>query len=95
MDEIFEIINALNRLKDKIIELSSKIDLLVKGPSPQLTGKYVNDEAASKIMRISPRTLAKMRAEGTIPFIKIRRRILYLVADLNDYLDCKCRQIKS
>ena len=95
MNEIFDVITTLNRLKDKIVELSSKIDSLAKSPSQQLAGKYLDNDAACKMMHMSSRTLAKMRADGTIPFIKIRRRTLYLSSDLNDYLDNKCKRIKA
>lgn len=82
-----EIIVAINRLKDKIMELSTKVDSLAKSPSQQLSAKYLNNEAASTILHVSLRTLSKMRADGTIPFIKIRRRILYEASDLHVYLE--------
>ena len=88
--EIFDIITAVNRLKEKVTELSSKIDNLTASPLQQLNKKYLDEAAACKLLRISPRTLAKMRNDGTIPFIRIRRRILYLASDLNDYLDHRC-----
>jgi len=88
--EIFDIITAVNRLKEKIMDLSKKIDYLSESQSQQLNRKYLDEAAACKLLRVSPRTLAKMRADGTIPYIRIRRRILYLTSDLNDYLDHSC-----
>lgn len=45
------------------------------------------DDAAQEL-RIQPTTLAKMRAEGRGPaFVKVGRRVLYRVADLNSWLD--------
>ena len=91
--EIFDIIVAVNRLKEKIMDLSSKIDNLAASPSQQLNKKYLDEVAACKLLRVSPRTLARMRTAGTIPYIRIRRRILFHSSDLNDYLDNKCRNI--
>ena len=95
MQEIYDIITAINRLKDKTKELSDKIDFLAKSPSQQLTNKYLDIDAACKILHLSYRTLAKMRIDGTIPFIKIRRRILYEASDLHEYLEKNCKQIKK
>lgn len=87
MIEFNDIVLSINRLRDKITELSAKIDYLSKTPTFQLSQKYVDDAAACKILHMSPRTLAKMRTSGTIPFIKFRRRILYLASDLHFYLE--------
>ena len=92
MQEIYDIVTAINRLKDKTKELSDKIDYLSKSPSQQLTSKYLDIEAACKILHLSYRTLSKMRIEGSIPFIKIRRRILYKASDLHAYLENNCRR---
>ena len=87
MEEIFELIKAFNRLKEKVIEISGKIDLLMKTIPQQPAGKYVEEADACKILRVCSRVLAQMRAEGAIPFIKHHRKILYMVSDLNDYLE--------
>jgi hypothetical protein len=108
MEEIFELIKAFNRLKEKIVELIDKIDLLLKSPAPVetrhclvsdnsndsdktrqclvSTDGYVEEEGACRILHISPRTLAKLRAEGAIPYIKSRKKILYQVSDLQEYI---------
>ena len=96
MEEIFELIKAFNRLKEKIIELIGKIDLFLKSPAPDIqkdainrvsTDDYVEEEGACRILHLSPRYLAKLRAEGSISYIKKGKRIQYLVGDLNEYLD--------
>jgi len=109
MEEIFELIKAFNRLKEKIVELIAKIDLLIKSPAPAetrhclvsgnpndsdktrqclvSTDGYVEEEGACRILHVCPRTLAKLRAEGSIPYIKKGRRIQYFVSDLNSYLE--------
>jgi hypothetical protein len=96
MEEIFELIKAFNRLKEKIVELICKIDLLLKSndscepsaPARQyLPSDYVDEEGACSILHICPRSLAYLRAEGSIPYIKKGRRIQYLVGDLHLYLE--------
>ena len=92
MQEIYDIVTAVNRLKDKTKELSDKIDYLSKSPSQQLTAKYLDNDAACKILHLSYRTLYNMRADGTLPYIKIRRRILYKASDLHAYLENNSRR---
>ena len=87
MEEIFEIIRAINRLKEKIDENSAKIDTLIKTPPQQSDSKYAEADEACKILKISPRTLAKLRAEIKIPYIKNGHKIRYLVSDLHEYLE--------
>ena len=87
MEEIFELIKAFNRLKDRIIEISGKIDLLLKSHHEGLESKYVDEALACKILHVCPRVLAQMRANGSIPFIKHHRKILYLESNLHEYLE--------
>jgi excisionase family DNA binding protein len=95
MIEFNDIVVAINRLREKIIELASKIDHLSKSPSPMLKSKYIENSDACRILCMSKRTLARMRSEGTIPYIKLRRRILYHAADLHEYLESKCKKTGS
>jgi hypothetical protein len=97
MEELFELIKAFNRLKDRVVELIGKIDLLLKSPAagqPDKDAKpcvstdgYVEEEGACRILHICPRYLAKLRAEASIPYIKKGRRIQYLESDLHSYLE--------
>ncbi len=88
--EIFEIIKAFNRLegkvnalKDNVKGLNAKIDLLLKSPFKNVT---LNAEAASRLLGVHPNTLYKLRKEGQIPYLKIKRRVLYSAADLLKYI---------
>ena len=72
-----KIIVAVNQLKERIMDLSSKVEFLSKSPSQQLTRKYLDNESAAQILRLSTRTLYNMRAEGVLPYTKVSRRILY------------------
>jgi len=87
-----EIVVAVNRLKDKINELSAKVDNLAKSPAHQLNAKFLNNEEVTKILHISHRTLSKIRTDGTLKHIRIRRRILYEASDVNEYLKNNSRQ---
>lgn len=97
MDELYELVKAFNRLKDRIIELIAKIDLLLKStvaaqpdkdaPPCVSTDGYVEEEGACRILHICPRSLAKLRADGSIGYIKKGRRIQYPVSDLCSYME--------
>ena len=89
MEEIFALIKAFNRLEERVAALTSKVDILVKSPFRKIT---LNEKAASKLMGISERTLATLRSEGKIPFVKLHRRTLYRTADLYKYLKDNSQQ---
>jgi excisionase family DNA binding protein len=83
MEEIFALIKAFNRLEERVAALTAKVDILVKSPFRKIT---LDESAACKLLGVSPRTLARLRSEGKIPFVKIHRRTLYRTADLYRYL---------
>ena len=87
-----ELIFAINRLKERIMDLSSRVEFLSKSPSQQLTRKYLDTEAACAILHVSDRTLLKMRNEGLIPFSRIRRRILYQASDIHHYIESRFKK---
>ena len=83
MEEIFQLIKAFNRLEERVISLTSKVDILVRSPFRKIT---LDEKAACKLLGVSERTLSRLRAEGKIPYIKIHRRTVYSTADLYRYL---------
>ena len=89
--EVFEIIKSVNRLADKVIEVSVKVDVLLasftKAPSQDLTNQYVNEDTASGILRRCPNTLLNLRKKGELSFIKVGKKVLYKLSDLKAYLD--------
>jgi excisionase family DNA binding protein len=87
MEELFELIKAFNRLKEKNVELIGKIDLVLKSSSDPLSGEYLDEGSACKFLHISQSTISRMRKEKLIPYIRQKRKILYRKADLNEYLD--------
>ena len=89
MKEIFALIKAFNRMEKMVAALTAKVHFPVKSPFRKIT---LDEKAASKLMGISERTLATLRAEGKIPFVKIHHRTLYLAADLYRYLKDNSQQ---
>jgi hypothetical protein len=91
MDEIFEIIKAVNRLKDTVIEVSGKVDVLLasfaQSPTQDLTNQYVNEDTAAGILRRCPNTLLNLRRKGDLAFIKVGKKVLYKLSDLKAYLE--------
>jgi excisionase family DNA binding protein len=92
MEEIFQLIKAFNRLEERIIYLTSKVEILVKSPFRKIT---LDEKAACKLLGISERTLITLRSEGKIPFVKIHRRILYRTLDLYKYLKENVQESQS
>ena len=84
--EIFHLIIASNRMKETLNRIESKVDFLSKPLSQQLNKQFLTNEEAAKVLKISKRTLAKIRYEGDIPFIRVRRRIIFAASDLEGYL---------
>jgi excisionase family DNA binding protein len=87
MEEIFDLIRSVNKMKDKIVQLADKIDFLSKSPAYGLTKKYITEEEACRVLRVCNRVLARMRDNGEIPYYRIRHRILYQASDLQEYLE--------
>jgi hypothetical protein len=87
MTEIFDIITAVNRLKDRVDDLDSRIAFLCKYPSLVAFNDYVEEEAACKILHVSPRQLRRMRSRKEITFTRFHRKIMYPVSSLNQYLE--------
>lgn len=84
-----KLILAINRLGEKIMALESQVESLSKSPSQQLSRKYLDNEAACAILHVSERTLYKLRSDGEIPFIRIRRKIIYQASDIYQYIEDK------
>ena len=59
-------------------ELSNTIQKALQNRTPHLNGeKYLTNQEACQLLRISSRTLQSWRNTGEIPFIKLKRKILY------------------
>jgi excisionase family DNA binding protein len=84
---IFDLIHAVNRMKDKIVDLPIKVEKLGNSPSFMLSRHYLSEEEACRLLKCCPRVLADMRANNEIPYYRIKRRILYKASDLHEYVE--------
>jgi hypothetical protein len=89
MEEIFELIKAFNRLKDKVMELCTKIDLVLKLPAGPPPGDYIEEHFACKFLHVSKSTLIRLRKSKTVPYSKHKKKVLYKKSDLEDFLGKK------
>ncbi len=87
-----ETIIAISSLKERIIELSSKVENLSKSQSKLISRKYLNNVAVSHILHVSEGTLYRMRREGILKFTRIRRHIIYKASDIQTYIESRFRQ---
>jgi len=95
MNEIFDIITAVNRLKDRVDDLDARIALLCKYPSLVAFNDYVEEKAACMLLHVSQSKIYQMRQKGEIPYFRKHRKILYPVASLFQYLANNTVQIKD
>ena len=52
-----------------------------------LKDEWTDSQEVMEVLRVSPRTLQKMRNDRSLPYTKFRRRLLYRVADLKKILE--------
>lgn len=69
----------INILSREVAQLRAKIEK----PTNALIG---NDEARM-LVGVSVRTWASLRAKKTIPYVRIGRKILYKVEDVNRFIE--------
>ena len=68
--------------------LSSSLELLFSSRKPTLNGEsFYTDEALSKKLKISRRSLQDYRNEGRIPYVKLGGKILYRSSDIEKLLE--------
>lgn len=86
MEEIFELIRAFNKLRDKVMEFSDKIDQVIKFALQPPPGDYLEEHFACKFLHISKSTLIRLRNAKTIPYSKYKKKVLYKKSDLEEFL---------
>ncbi len=92
MSEIFDIIAAVNRLKDRVDYLCSRIDFLCRYPSVLEAEKYVDEKTACKILRVKRTTFLLLRKKGEIEFIRHHRKVLYELESLHRYMESQLQK---
>jgi len=86
-DLLFDLIRSVNKMRDKIVALSEKVDILSKSPAYLLSKKYITEEEACRILKCCSKVLAQMRQNNEIPYYRIKKRILYQASDLHEYIE--------
>ena len=86
-DLIFELIRSVNKMRDKLVDLASKVDFLSKSPACRLNRKYLSEEEACRVLRCCRQFLNQLRVNGEIPYYRIHRRIMYQASDLHEFLE--------
>ncbi len=69
-DIIFNLVTAVNKMKDKLVDLCGKVEILSKSPAYQLSKKYLSEAEACRILKCSRQMLTRMRDNGEIPFYR-------------------------
>ncbi len=95
MNEIFDIIKAVNNLKDQVTKLTDRIDYLFKFPQLIASDQTVKESIACKLLHVSRTEIIRMRKNNEITFIRHHRKILYPMSAINKYLDERTVQAKE
>ena len=95
MNEIFDIITAVNRLKDQVEKLNGRIDYICKYPALIASDQTVSESIACKLLHVSRTEIIKMRKNNEISFIRHHRKILYPMNAINQYLAERTVQAKE
>ena len=75
---------TVDELFNKIEEVHLKVSLLEK--SHFQVDDWVGSLEASKVLKVTPRTVQNYRDQGIIPFSKIRGKIVFRMKDLQSFL---------
>ena len=91
MEEIFEIVKAVNRLGEKVTDVSGKVDILLdafaQSSSRELSNNYVDEGTACGIIHRCPSVLLRLRKAGELAFVRVGKKVLYKTEDLKAFLE--------
>ena len=87
--ELYDIISNLNRLNEKLASFMAVEKYKAQSPARKLALEYVDSNTTAKLLHISPRTLAKMRSKGFVPYTRVGRKFVYSTDDLKRVLEGK------
>jgi len=81
-----EIINiekkAFETMMYRFEKLTEKVQLLCSRYGGKGMNKWYDNQDVCLILRISPRTLQTLRDNGTLPFVRINRKLYYKPEDV-------------
>ena len=84
MKEIFSLLLILTRDIQSIMAFLKENQ---KTGLKSLKDEWTDSQEVMEVLRVSPRTLQKMRNDRSLPYTKFRGRLLYRVADLKKILE--------
>jgi hypothetical protein len=86
MSEIFDIIVALNKLKEQVYQLSVRLDTIIKNPDKFRANKFYDEYTVCKLLQVNYRSLLRLRNNGFLPFFRFNRHVVYLVSDIEKFI---------
>ena len=73
-------------MKSEILNLKKEVDRL-KAKLEKPTRALLSNDEARNLIGVSVRTWASLREKNIIPYVRIGRKILYKVEDINRFID--------
>ena len=73
-------------MKNELLKLKIEIDRL-KAKLEKPSSALLSNEEARNLIGVSVRTWASFREKNIIPYVRIGRKILYKVEDINRFID--------
>ena len=73
-------------MKTEFFKLKAEIDRL-KAKLEKPSSALLSNEEARNLVGVSVRTWASFREKNIIPYVRIGRKILYKVEDINRFID--------
>ena len=73
-------------MKSEILNLKKEVDRL-KAKLEKPTRALLSNDEARNLIGVSVRTWASFREKNIIPYVRIGRKILYKVEDINRFID--------
>tara|TARA_R110002033_G_scaffold106718_1_gene153555 strand:- start:30 stop:326 length:297 start_codon:yes stop_codon:yes gene_type:complete len=81
-----EIIDLLLALSQEIKDIKTRIELLRQSRVERLKDSWLDNQDVLQMLHISKRTLQTLRANGTLPFSRIKGKFYYKVSDIEQLL---------
>lgn len=81
-----EIIDLLLALSHEMKDIKARIELLRQSRVDRLKHTWIDNQDVLQLLHISKRTLQTLRANGTLPYSKIKGKFYYKVSDIEQLL---------
>ncbi|WP_431134770.1 helix-turn-helix domain-containing protein [Psychroserpens mesophilus] len=81
-----EIIDLLLALSQEIKDIKTRIEVLRQSRVERLKDSWLDNQDVLQMLHISKRTLQTLRANGTLPYSRIKGKFYYKVSDIEQLL---------